>query len=57
MAVAGGSVEQREVIAFGCRIRDVTVHRDGSVRLLTEHEDSEVLRLTPAGEAAIGAGR
>jgi glucose/arabinose dehydrogenase len=30
------------------RIRDVRVHRDGSVWLLTEHEDGEVLRLTPA---------
>ncbi|MCB4821648.1 PQQ-dependent sugar dehydrogenase [Roseicella aerolata] len=31
------------------RIRDVRVHRDGSVWLLTEHSDGEVLRLTPAG--------
>lgn len=31
------------------RIRDVRVHRDGSVWLLTEHEDGAVLRLTPAG--------
>ncbi|WP_301587918.1 PQQ-dependent sugar dehydrogenase [Sabulicella glaciei] len=28
------------------RIRDVKVHRDGSVWLLTDHEDGEVLRLT-----------
>ncbi|MDP3416903.1 PQQ-dependent sugar dehydrogenase [Falsiroseomonas sp.] len=30
------------------RIRDVRVHRDGSIWLLTEHEDGEVLRLTAA---------
>jgi glucose/arabinose dehydrogenase len=30
------------------RIRDVRVHEDGSVWLLTEHEHGEVLRLTPA---------
>jgi len=28
------------------RIRDVRVHRDGSIWLLTEHEDGEVLRLS-----------
>jgi aldose sugar dehydrogenase len=31
------------------RIRDVKVARDGSIWLLTEHEDGEVLRLTPGG--------
>jgi len=31
------------------RIRDVRVDRDGAIWLLTEHEDGEVLRLTPAG--------
>ena len=30
------------------RIRDVKVAEDGSIWLLTEHEDGEVLRLTPA---------
>ena len=31
------------------RIRDVRIDRDGAIWLLTEHEDGEVLRLTPAG--------
>jgi glucose/arabinose dehydrogenase len=30
------------------RIRDVRIHRDGSVWLLTEHEDGEVLRVSRA---------
>jgi glucose/arabinose dehydrogenase len=33
-------------VEIGRRIRDVHVH-DGSIWVLTEHEDGEVLRLTP----------
>jgi aldose sugar dehydrogenase len=41
-----GSVVDEEWIEIGRRIRDVHV-RDGSIWLLTEHSDGEVLRLRP----------
>jgi aldose sugar dehydrogenase len=44
-----GAIVEEEWIEIGRRIRDVHVH-DGALWLLTEHEDGEVLRLTPAAE-------
>ncbi len=50
---ADGAVTQEEWIEIGRRIRDVHVH-DGAIWVLTEHEDGELLRLTPGAEAAAG---
>lgn len=44
-----GSVSDEEVIEIGRRIRDVQIGPDGAIWLLTEHEDGEILRLTPEG--------
>ncbi|WFE76590.1 PQQ-dependent sugar dehydrogenase [Roseinatronobacter sp. S2] len=44
-----GSVADDEFIEIGRRIRDVQVGPDGALWALTEHEDGEVLRLTPEG--------
>jgi aldose sugar dehydrogenase len=41
-----GAVVEEEWIEIGRRIRDVQVH-DGSIWVLTEHSDGELLRLTP----------
>jgi aldose sugar dehydrogenase len=46
--VQDGKVVEHEQIPIGRRIRDVKVAGDGSVWVVTEHEDGEVLRLTPA---------
>jgi glucose/arabinose dehydrogenase len=46
-----GAVVDEEWIGIGRRIRDVAIH-DGSIWLLTEHEDGEVLRLTPEAAAS-----
>jgi aldose sugar dehydrogenase len=45
----GGSVTDQEMIEIGRRVRDVQVGPDGAIWLLTDHEDGEVLRLTPEG--------
>ena len=46
-----GNVADEEWMEVGRRIRDVEIH-DGSIWLITEHENGEVLRLTPrAGQA------
>ncbi|MFD1912996.1 PQQ-dependent sugar dehydrogenase [Halodurantibacterium flavum] len=42
-----GQVVEEEAIEIGRRIRDVQVGPDGAIWVLTEHEDGEVLRLTP----------
>jgi aldose sugar dehydrogenase len=42
-----GSVVDEEAIEIGRRIRDVAIGPDGDLWVLTEHEDGEVLRLTP----------
>ncbi len=44
-----GQVADEEVIEIGRRIRDVQIGPDGDIWVLTEHEDGEVLRLTPQG--------
>jgi aldose sugar dehydrogenase len=50
VAIEDGSVVEEEWMLedLGRRIRDVQVAEDGSVWLITEHEDGEVLRLTRA---------
>jgi aldose sugar dehydrogenase len=47
----GARVVDVEWIEIGRRIRDVQVARDGSIWVITEHADGEVLRLTPVGPA------
>lgn len=44
--VAGGQVTGLEEIDIGRRIRDVQIAHDGSVWMITEHEDGELLRLS-----------
>jgi aldose sugar dehydrogenase len=46
--VSNGEVVDEEHIDLGRRIRDVKVADDGAIWVITEHEDGEVLRLTPA---------
>jgi aldose sugar dehydrogenase len=48
LTIADMAVQDEEWIEIGRRVRDVQMHPDGSIWLLTEHEDGEVLRLTPA---------
>ncbi|WP_185961339.1 PQQ-dependent sugar dehydrogenase [Telmatospirillum sp. J64-1] len=48
VAISGDQVAEEELIELGRRIRDVEIAADGSIWALTEHEDGEVLRLTPA---------
>lgn len=45
--IENGKVAEEEWISLGRRIRDVQVAPDGAIWLITEHEDGEVLRLTP----------
>lgn len=45
--VSNGEVVEEEWIDLGRRIRDVEVADDGAIWVITEHEDGEVLRLTP----------
>lgn len=47
LTIADNAVQDEEWVEIGRRIRDVQMHPDGSIWLLTEHEDGEVLRLTP----------
>jgi aldose sugar dehydrogenase len=52
--LADGAVASEEWIEIGRRIRDVEIH-DGSIWVITEHEDGELLRLTPRGGQARSA--
>jgi aldose sugar dehydrogenase len=54
LVVEGDKVTAVERIQVGRRIRDVQVAPDGAVWLVTEHEDGELLRLTP-GKPATGS--
>jgi aldose sugar dehydrogenase len=55
--IADNKVVEHESIPIGRRIRDVQTAPDGSVLLLTEHSDGEILRLTRAGApASTGTG-
>lgn len=47
IAVAEDQVAEVEQIRIGRRIRDVAVAPDGAVWMITEHEDGELLRLSP----------
>jgi aldose sugar dehydrogenase len=48
--VSDGEVVEEEHIDLGRRIRDVKIAGDGAIWVITEYEDGEVLRLTPAEE-------
>jgi aldose sugar dehydrogenase len=50
----GNKVTGDKVIGMGKRIREVVQSPDGAVLLLTDGDDAELLRLTPAGEAEAG---
>ena len=50
----GTKVTGDQVIGMGKRIREVVQSPDGAVLLLTDGDDAELLRLTPAGEAEAG---
>ncbi len=55
--IADNKVTEHESIPVGRRIRDVQIAPDGSVLLITEHSDGEVLRLTRADQpASTGSG-
>lgn len=49
LTVEGGKVTGEERIDMQRRIRDVIQARDGAVLLLSDGDDGELLRLTPAG--------
>lgn len=53
LRITDGVVDQEEWIEIGRRIRDVHVH-DGSIWVLTEHPDAEVLRLQPGAGTSTG---
>lgn len=48
--VEDGTVTEIEEIEIGRRIRDVAIGADGAIWVVTEHEDGEVLRLTPGDQ-------
>jgi glucose/arabinose dehydrogenase len=47
LTIAGNRVTDEERIAMGRRIRDVLEDRDGSILVLTDAKDGELLRLAP----------
>ncbi len=47
--IEDGAVVEEEAIPIGRRVRDLVLAADGSIWLVTDHEDGEVLRITPAG--------
>lgn len=48
-----GAVQSVEAIDLRRRVRDVQVAPDGAVWLVTDHEQGEVLRLSPAGDQRV----
>lgn len=54
--IVNGKVEQSELMLadLGRRIRDVEVDQEGAIWLVTEHENGEVLRVTPEEPVATG---
>jgi aldose sugar dehydrogenase len=54
--IEGDQVVEEEWITLDRRIRDVQIAGDGSLWLITEHEDGEVLRLSAADPVAGAAG-
>ena len=47
LEIKDDKVSHEERIRIGSRIRDVKVHPDGSVYLLTDEDNGAILRLTP----------
>lgn len=47
-SVSGDKVTETEVIRIGQRVRDVQLAGDGSIWLVTDHEDGQVIRLSRA---------
>jgi aldose sugar dehydrogenase len=47
VSLKGDNVDEVEKIDIGRRVRDVEVGPDGAVWLVTDHEDGELVRLTP----------
>lgn len=56
LSLDGDEIVDEEWIEIGRRIRDVHIH-DGSIWVLTEHADGEVLRLRPGAGTSIGDAR
>jgi len=54
--IVSGKVEQVELMfaELGRRIRDVKVDQEGAIWLVTDHENGEVLRITPEEPVATG---
>lgn len=48
LAIEGEKVTAEEMIPMGRRIRTLLQERDGSLLVLTESPNAELLRLTPA---------
>lgn len=46
--LSGEQVTEQETIQLGQRVRDIQLAADGSILVLTDHEDGQLLRLTPA---------
>lgn len=49
LTLDGNDVASEEQIDMGVRIREVAQGPDGAIYLLTDQDDGEILRLTPAG--------
>src|SRR5690625_7781384 len=56
LSLDGDEIVDEEWIEIGRRIRDVHIH-DGSIWVLTEHADGEVLRLQAGAGTSIGDAR
>jgi glucose/arabinose dehydrogenase len=54
LTLNGDKVADEKRYDMGERIRDVIEAPDGSVLLLSDGDDAELLRLTPRGEARAG---
>lgn len=46
--LAGEQIVEQETIRLGQRVRDVQLAEDGAILILTDHEDGQLLRLSPA---------
>jgi glucose/arabinose dehydrogenase len=57
LTLAGNRVQSEERIGLNRRIRDVIEAPDGSVLLLTDDKDGELLRLTPSGKGVASGPR
>ena len=50
LTIQGGKVTDDSIVRMGRRIRDVAQMADGSLLFLTDGDDAELLRLTPAAD-------